>query len=172
MQVKWIAITCIAAAFVGCGDLKIGEKTGTAPADKQKAQQPIMPNAVLPGGVVLPDSIEQAPGTERVEAKAGVGKQGQALNQPHMDQPLTQPLVVPLRTKVLVEQRLVFDVQIRQALDLYKATNGDFPKTHEEFMREIIDANQIKLPELPAGQRYVWVPETEKLMVERPAAGG
>jgi hypothetical protein len=51
---------------------------------------------------------------------------------------------------------------------LFKATNGNSPKSHEDFMAQIIDANQIHLPELAAGQRYVYDPEKEELMVERP----
>jgi hypothetical protein len=55
-------------------------------------------------------------------------------------------------------------------MQLYEATNGKKPTTHEEFMEQIIRANQIVLPELPAGQRYVYDPETGELMVEKPAS--
>jgi hypothetical protein len=36
-------------------------------------------------------------------------------------------------------------------------------------MQEIIAANQIKLPQLPPGEKYVFDPQTQELMVERPA---
>ena len=36
-------------------------------------------------------------------------------------------------------------------------------------MQKIIKENQIKLPELPFGQRYVYDPKKEQLMVEKPA---
>jgi hypothetical protein len=51
---------------------------------------------------------------------------------------------------------------------LYKALEGAAPKSHDEFMEQVIQANQIKLPVLPPGARYVYKPETEELMVERP----
>ena len=51
---------------------------------------------------------------------------------------------------------------------LYKALNGNAPKTHEEFMQKIIKENAVNLPELPEGHRYVYDPSTEQLMVESP----
>jgi hypothetical protein len=67
-----------------------------------------------------------------------------------------------------VQERVVFDIQIPHALDLYKVTEGHAPKTHDEFMRSIITANQIRLPALPTGHRYVYDPKSERLMVEHP----
>ena len=51
-------------------------------------------------------------------------------------------------------------------MQLFQATNGHFPKSHEEFMKEIIEFGQIKLPELPEGKSYVYEPKTHQLMVE------
>ncbi len=64
---------------------------------------------------------------------------------------------------------MVFEIQVPHALQLYEATNGRKPATHEEFMEQIIKANQIELPELPAGQRYIYDSQTGELMVEKPA---
>ncbi len=50
-----------------------------------------------------------------------------------------------------------------------KRLNGRKPNSHEEFMEKIIKEGKINLPELPAGQRYVYDPEQGQLMVERPA---
>jgi hypothetical protein len=36
-------------------------------------------------------------------------------------------------------------------------------------MEKIIKANRIRLPALPQGQRYVYDPKQEQLMVEKPA---
>jgi hypothetical protein len=78
-------------------------------------------------------------------------------------------LVTPAKAYFSVRERAVFDIQVPEALKLFKATNGNGPRSHDEFMAQIIQANQIQLPELPDGQRYVYDPETEQLMVERPA---
>jgi hypothetical protein len=62
--------------------------------------------------------------------------------------------------------------QVTHALQLYKFRvdgDGKGPQSHEEFMKEIIQANNIKLPELPPGDRYVYDVEKEQLMVEHPA---
>ena len=99
---------------------------------------------------------------ERVKAEKGVGIKGRSLDE-HQGM-----LVTPAKAYFSVRERVVFEIQIPEAVKLFKATNGNGPKSHDDFMAQIIDANQIQLPELPAGQRYVYDPEKEELMVERP----
>jgi hypothetical protein len=50
---------------------------------------------------------------------------------------------------------------------MYKGLNGSNPKTHDEFMSKIIQENNIQLPELPPGDKYVYDPEKGELMVEK-----
>jgi hypothetical protein len=69
-----------------------------------------------------------------------------------------------------VKEKVAFDIQIPQALGLFRATEGRLPKSHEEFMEKIIKANQIKLPELPAGMVYRFNTELGELWVD-PVAG-
>ena len=64
-------------------------------------------------------------------------------------------------------EKIVLD-QIRHALDLYKATEGHTPRNHKEFMERIIKENHVQLPALPTGHNYVYDPEADELMVERP----
>jgi hypothetical protein len=106
-----------------------------------------------------PVATPPAAAPTQVVAEGGVGKQGQGYGGGIITEPIKQRFVI--------EQRLIFD-QITHAINLYKATNGNAPKSHEEFMEQIIQANGIALPELPAGQTYIYDPETEQLMVERP----
>lgn len=107
-----------------------------------------------------------SPDATRVKAEVGVGKRGQLLNDKGaINKMIVTPALVLFRT----EQRVVFEIQVPHALQLYEATNGRKPATHEEFMEQIIKANQIELPELPAGQRYIYDPQTGELMVEKPA---
>ena len=69
-------------------------------------------------------------------------------------------------------ERVVFELQIPQAMKLYQAMHEDKkPATHEEFMLEIIEKNSIKLLELPAGHRYVYDPKSGELLVEMPSGG-
>jgi hypothetical protein len=77
-------------------------------------------------------------------------------------------VVTPAKTLFTVRERVVFEIQIPGALNLFNASEGRNPESHEEFMEKIVQFNQIKLPELPPGQKYVYDPARNELMVERP----
>lgn len=99
---------------------------------------------------------------ERVVADTGVGEKGRGYGGGIITEPVRQYFRAP--------QMVVFDIQIPQAMNLYKASNNNQgPASHEEFMTQIIQANQINLPKLPPGEKYIYDPEAEQLMVERPA---
>jgi hypothetical protein len=114
-----------------------------------------------------PEKQPEEPKTVRVEAKAGVtgkGQYGQGGGEKVMDI-ITVPVGEYWRTK----ERLVFDIQIPQAMSLYKASNENkAPADHDTFMKDIIEANKIKLPGLPSEHKYIYNPETESLEVEKP----
>jgi hypothetical protein len=104
-----------------------------------------------------------ADGNVRVEAKAGVGSQGQSLKN------ATGVLVEAAKAYFNVRQRAVFEIEIPKNMQLFEATEGRKPNSHEEFMQKIITANGVKLPNLPANHRYVYDPQQGELMVEKPA---
>jgi hypothetical protein len=56
-------------------------------------------------------------------------------------------------------------LSIQHSLDLYQATNGEYPKTREEFMEKIIKENGIALPKLPFYQEYGYDVPNHKLVV-------
>lgn len=118
--------------------------------------------AVLPGDPDEkgPDAFgPEGPPAKREEAKAGVGEKGRGYGGGIITEPIHQ--------KFTIEQRLVFEIQIPKAMQLYKAMHDNqAPKTHEAFMKEIIKANSIALPQLPEGDKYVYDPNLEKLMVQ------
>ncbi len=61
-------------------------------------------------------------------------------------------------------------LQIEHALDLYHAANDRYPKDYDEFMAEIITANNIALPALPPYQKYGYDEKEHKLIIlEYPA---
>jgi len=65
--------------------------------------------------------------------------------------------------------------QIKSAMDFYVNTHdGKYPKTTEEFMREIVEPNLIELPELEPNQEYFYDPEDHELkiaeLIDEPAA--
>jgi hypothetical protein len=147
--------------------------TDTVPkAEPQKKAEP----KTTPADVATTDSPQtESPSTEsdsaedtspaaetvssRQKAAAGAGKKGQGYGG--------GPISEPARLYFSIRERSVFQIQIPQALNLYKATNGKGPADHDEFMAKIIGENGISLPELPAGKQYVFDPEQGELMIER-----
>jgi hypothetical protein len=100
------------------------------------------------------------PEPERVVAEAGVGVKGRTLTGKGY-------LQTVFRTKFQTEQRLEF-MKIEHALNLFEGMHGRKPESHEEFMKEIVKFNQIQLPRLPEGEKYVYDPADGELYVERP----
>ena len=130
----------------------------------------VLPIFVLPGckepqpvGQVEDSAPEDAGEVEmeQVKAEAGVGKQGQIIGDKEGF------LRTPVKALFKVKQQAEF-LKVEYALNLYEAEHGYKPKTEEEFMKKIVEFNNIKLPELPEGQKYVWDAEQGELMVERP----
>jgi hypothetical protein len=108
---------------------------------------------------------ETAPEMIREKATVGVGKRGGEVP----DQPTAVDIVTtPTNIYFAAQEQVVFNIQIPQALDLYKAMEGHPPQSEQEFFDNIIKANNIKLPELPAGHRYVFDPRQQQLLVEHP----
>ncbi|MCA9134696.1 MAG: hypothetical protein KDA45_16125, partial [Planctomycetales bacterium] len=101
----------------------------------------------------LPPPVAAPPAPQAVPQKAvaGVGQQGQKLRGATG---VGKIIATPASTLFRVKQKAVLDIQIPQALKLFQATEGHYPKTHEEFMQKIVQANNLVLPDLPAGAVY------------------
>jgi len=56
-------------------------------------------------------------------------------------------------------------LKIEQAMDLYHAANDRYPKDLDEFMNEIIKANNIALSTLPPYQAYGYDEKEHKLVI-------
>jgi hypothetical protein len=137
------------AVYIGCESDNEPEET-QQPA---KQQQP----AAQPKKQVEPAKPAK-PAEEPKKAEVGVGEKGRGYG--------SEPFVaVPIRSYFAIRERLVFDVSIPEAMKLFKATEGRAPKSHEEFMDKIINANNIHLPQLPKGQHYQYHPDDEQLWV-------
>ncbi len=109
-------------------------------------------------------AAEEKPEIPDQKAGVGVGAQGRSLEGGSEYNPATfvsGPAAAYFRTK----EKIVFEIQIPHTLNAFVALNGRHPKSHEEYMREII-GTQIKLPKLPEGKVYRYRPETQELWVE------
>ena len=124
---------------------------------------------ILAGCEPLPKAANPpAPATpkESMKAQVGVGAKGRSLDN---ETGVGKMVSAPVSALFAVKERVAFDIQIPQALGHFQATEGRFPKSHEEFMEKIVKANQIKLPELPAGAVYRFNTELNELWVDPPA---
>lgn len=140
-------VACLAFGLSGCLP---PEPTATNPP----AQQPAAP----PGPVEM----------ETVKAEVGVGQKGRSLDEykGKTEAIIAQPAISFFAAK----EKIAFEIQVPQAMAIFQAEEGRFPRDHEEFMERIIKANNIPLPALPQGHEYQYDPETHELMVVRPKA--
>jgi hypothetical protein len=130
--------------------------TGAAPA--QPVAPAPAPGAAKPSGASAADA--KSTGVLEV-AHVGMGAKGHDYGGGY--------IAVVAASYWSTKERLGL-MQIPHDMGLYKANNdGKGPKTHEEFMQKIIKDGAIKLPELPPGQKYLYDPATETLMVLKPA---
>jgi len=141
-----------------------GEPRGTS-ATPPGPRTPATPAAPPPSATASAESSSSepaAPPPGYVRERAGVGATGKGNYRPGI---LTTPLSVYWRA----QERIIFEQQIPHAMQLYHAMNGRYPGSWEEFEREILVPNGIRLPTLPPGHRYHYDPQSGQLMVEKPA---
>jgi hypothetical protein len=125
-------------------------------------EAPAAPPAASPGRPATPPPTTTPPAqpTTLKKAERGVGKKGRGYGK--------GVIATPAATLWAAKERITFEIQIPHAMDLFKALEGRAPKDHAEFMEKIVKENQIQLPVLPEGDRYMYDPKTEQLMVESP----
>jgi hypothetical protein len=159
----------LATMAIGLGFLTLGCDAATAPPAERRGVNPgafgiALDEAPPPPPPVTTQSPPAAPAAPpepaREKAQAGVGVKGRSLQGGGY-------LSATFAARFQAEQRLIFG-QIEHAMNLYEAEHGEKPKSHDEFMARIIGFNQIQLPKLPEGDRYVYDPQRGELMVEHP----
>jgi hypothetical protein len=137
-----IAISIVAIGLlVGCKP--IGDNMGSAVAEADAAVAP-------PAPAVFPPQ----------RANADLCKLGAKLR----DNNDAQKMITGVPGKLLdVKVGAVLDIQIPQAIQLFKASEGRVPKNHAEFVAKVLEPNMLKLPELIDGMVYQFNPIKEEL---------
>ena len=74
----------------------------------------------------------------------------------------------PLHQRFHISHRIQF-MMMKDAMNKYRAMKGHYPKSHEEFMKEIIEVNRIELPELQGDWEYFYDVEDHELKKRREA---
>jgi hypothetical protein len=139
------------------------EEPGAQPAPAAAAQPAAAaPAAAVPVAPPADGAAASADGAELKKAEVGVGVKGRDYGGPGF-------VTTPVMAKFSTEQRIAFEIQIPNAMKIYKAAHDNKgPKTHEEFMNVIIKEHGVQLPDLPQGETYLYIPKTEELMVKVP----
>jgi len=121
------------------------------PAEKKQPEISILPTQ---------QPTTEKPKTVVKDAEAGLGKQAQNYKK--------HEFLGELARSFFRSRERINYMTVQKNIDLYHATYERYPKTLEEFQKEILDPSGIKLPELKEGCRYFYDPETGKLMIEEP----
>ncbi len=133
-------------------------ETAKPPADGKNNNDPANAPAgpIRQGRSSASGAAGTAPGANREQVHVGMGEKGRGYGSSY--------IAVVCASYWQVKERMAINL-IQHAMDLYKAENGSFPKTQEEFMQKIIKDNDIKLPVLPEGHKYEYDPKEGQLMV-------
>ena len=85
---------------------------------------------------------------------------------------ITNPITGALEAYQPLKEQIA-GLGIDHAINLFQATEGRYPKDHDEFMTRIIKENQIRLPVLSPGKAYEYDVANHKLViVTEPAPAG
>jgi hypothetical protein len=136
--------------------------------NKGQARQPVIQEDLPPVEVPLQPEVppqDAADNTVLVRAEPGLTGRGNYASA-NANNPMGI-ITVPISQYFRVHDRLVLQ-QIDHAMNLYKAEHGQAPSSHEEFMNNIVRANNLQLPRLPEGHTYVYDPADNQLKVRRP----
>jgi len=133
------------------------------PSDKKPAGAATDRPAGKPAASDKAAASGQAPGTVRTPAAMGMGEKGRGYGNGYIG--------VTLHAFWGAREMITLD-QIKSAMNIYKAENGNYPKDMNEFTEKILKPANIKLPVLPQNHHYVYDPTSEEyLMVEAPEMG-
>lgn len=150
----WTAVFCYLAGCTQVLEPTSQTKKGSAPVADETSQmdaEPLTDTAVPtkpPTGI--PPSSTSSPKADRGD-----------------DSGVARVIVEPAKTLFAFRDSATLKIQIPKAMQLFQASQNRLPQSHDEFMTQIIRANNLRLPELPPGQRYVYDPRRGELMVER-----
>lgn len=172
---RWMfSLSCVGLLlFSGCGakDSQPVAENGAAqtadPLDPSDNPSPLADAAAgtmsaalgetQPPAQAAPPSNAEQPAAGRVEATADtVGTKGKEYGGGIITEPIHQYF--------RLQDKLKLD-QIEHGLKLYHAEHGRYPATMQEFVDQILTPQQVKLPELPPGRKFVYDAQQGKLFV-------
>jgi len=86
----------------------------------------------------------------------------------------TDPVLAPLQLAKPTITKIDL-LNLQHTLDIYNATEGHYPQSHEEFMTKVVKAYDVRLAVLPPGWQYAYDVENHTVRIvsaqEGPAKG-
>lgn len=158
MNSKHLSLIALLICFTGCEVPEIETHQTSTPAAKPAtvAEAP-SEEVVQPTGPDEPPPVTSTP--RPFTAKDPVkGKKSRAAGQ-------VASAIGGTRFYVEYEN---LRLNIVHALDLYWGEHGEYPKSHDEFMKKIVEFNNLTLPELDPGVEYIYDPADHTLKIYRP----
>lgn len=149
-----VAVVCIAGCDLANPKPRKEEPTPPPPVEPEPEKP-----APKPEPTAKPESVtvELKPGF------TGKGQYGQGTGEKPADM-----ITVPISQYFTVRERILL-MTIQDAENKYKAANDDkLPETQDEYMEKVIKGSGVQLPDLSNGERYVYDPAQQKLMIEKP----
>ena len=121
----------------------------------------------------LEDQVKKDPNSKFHKKTQEVGEfkpdAGVQVVQPAVQE--TDPISAPVGVLVYTMER-TDQLKIEHALNIFNATEGRYPTSHEEFMSRIIKENAIQLNVLPGNKKYQYdVANHQLVVVDAPAEG-
>jgi len=103
----------------------------------------------------------------RQKKGAGIGEFDPGAGKEVVDEQvrISNPITGPLEAYGPLKRKVVTDIGIKHAIDLFHAVEGRYPKDFDEFMTKIIKQNQLKLPPAGAGMHYEYDVANHQLIV-------
>lgn len=149
---RLLAVLSLPALLLGCEVPELDVPESPAPVTQQASDSgPDQASAVSPDAT--PSEPREVTGRDPKKGKLSRQEGGY--------------LGSVLGAGMYAKHQIVFD-QVKHAINLDYGLNGDFPKSHEEFMERVIKFNKIQLPELDEGDQYLYDPEDHTLKIFRP----
>ncbi len=151
----------------GSAQLSLPPPPPPAAAAKGAAQkQPAMPALPPPPTTAAKKQQPKGPILKRTtqeirEARKEVAK-GARRVQPQIQ--ASEPITLAGSAYAHIISRAT-QLKIKHAVDLFHAEHGRYPKDFDEFYTKIIRANNIRLPALPAYQKYGYDEQKHELVI-------
>lgn len=118
--------------------------------------------------IVEPTTTEKQPaaGGAKLKTTDDIGEYDANAGKETVDSKvkITNPVTGALEAYEPLKQQ-VSELAITNAVQVFHALEGRYPKDHDEFMAKVIKQNNIRLPQLSPGKRYEYDVANHQLMV-------